>query len=140
MPISLRFVARANNTQWLREVETPPAMSSSGFARVDRPQRASLQIFQIDADDLDRSLSRCRQEGTTFQGALLSALLLSLPTRETLQCLAPINVRKLLPKVIDDFGLYISSGMATLDQNTPTDFWSLARLTRQQVIQAFDLR
>ena len=32
MPISLRFVARANNTQWLREVETPPAMSSSSSA------------------------------------------------------------------------------------------------------------
>ena len=116
----------------------PPAMSSNGVARFDRPQRASLQIFQIDPGELDRILSRCRQEGATFHGALLSALLLSLPGQETLQCLAPINVRRLFTNVIEDFGLYISAGMATLDRNTTPEFWSLARSARQQVMQAFN--
>jgi len=37
-------------------------------------------------------------------------------------------------------GLYISSGMATLDRNAKTDFWSLARSARQQIMQAFDPR
>jgi hypothetical protein len=116
-----------------------PNMGSNGVARFDRPQRASPQIFQIEPDELDRVLLRCRQEGTTFNGALLSALLLSLPGRETLQCLAPINARKLFPNMIEDFGLYISSGMATLDRNTTRDFWSLARSARRQVMQAFNL-
>jgi hypothetical protein len=40
--------------------------------------------------------------------------------------------------VSDDFGLYISSGLATLDRNTPMDFWSLARAARAQVLQAFE--
>jgi len=62
-----------------------PAVSSNGVARFDRPQKASLQIFQTDPGELDRILSRCRQEGTTFHGALLSALLLSLPGQDTLQ-------------------------------------------------------
>lgn len=43
------------------------------------------------------------------------------------------------PSIIEDFGLYISSGMATLDRNATVDFWSLARSARQQVMQAFDL-
>jgi len=92
-------------------------MSSNVASQFDRPQKASFQIFEIDPGELDRILSRCRQEGTILQGALLSALLLTLPGEGTLSCLAPINVRKLLPNVIDDFGLYISSGMATLDRN-----------------------
>jgi hypothetical protein len=41
--------------------------------------------------------------------------------------------------VTEDFGLYISSGMASLDRNGVPDFWSLARSVRQQVMQAFDL-
>jgi hypothetical protein len=115
-----------------------PPMSSNGVARFDRPQKVSVEIFQIDPGALDRILSRCPQEGTTFHGVLLSAFLLSLPGQETLPCLGPINVRKLSPNVIDDFGLYISSGMATLDRNTTPDFWSLARSARQQVMQAFN--
>lgn len=123
----------------LRNQRQRPDMTSTGIARIDRPQKASLQIFQIEPDELDRISSCCRQEGTTFSGALLSALLLSLPGQETLRCLAPINVRKLFPNMIDDFGLYISSGMAILDRNATRDFWSLARSARQQVMQAFDL-
>ena len=116
-----------------------PAMSSNGAARFARPQRASLQIFQIEPDELERILSRCREEGTTLSGAVLSALLLSLPGRETRHCLAPINVRKLFPNVLEDFGLYISSGIAKLDRNTTPDFWTLARSARQQIAQAFNL-
>jgi hypothetical protein len=116
----------------------PPATSSNGLARIDRPQRASLEVFRIGTSELDRILPHCRLENTTFQGALLAALLLSLPGQESLQCLAPINVRRLLPNVTEDFGLYISSGMATLDRNTAPDFWSLARSARQQVMLALD--
>ena len=118
----------------------PPAMSSNVVSQFDRPQKASFQIFEIDPGELDRILSRCRQESTTLHGALLSALLLTLPGEGTLSCLAPINVRKLLPNITDDFGLYISSGMATLNRNALPDFWSLARLARKQVTQAFDPR
>lgn len=121
----------------INQLQRPP-ISSNGVAQVDRPTKACLQIFSIESGELDRILSCCRQEGTTFQGALLSALLLSLPGDETITCLAPINVRKLLPNVIDDFGLYISSGMAILNRNLPADFWSLARSARQQVMQAFN--
>jgi hypothetical protein len=117
----------------------PAAMSSNGAARFERPYKTSLQVFEIGRGELDRILSRCRLENTTFQGALLAALLLSLPGQAAVQCLAPINVRGLLRHVTEDFGLYISSGMAAVDRSSAPDFWSLARSARQQVMQAFDL-
>ena len=131
---ALEDLLRGGATAPMNQLQGPD-MTFNGVARIDRPQRASLEIFQIEPDELDHISSCCRQEGTTFSGALLSALLLSLPGRETLRCLAPINVRKLFPNMIDDFGLYISSGMATLDRNTARDFCSLS----EQVMQAFDL-
>jgi len=112
--------------------------SSNAASQIVRPQKASLQIFELDPGELGRILSSCRREGTTLQGALLSALLLTLPGEGTLSCLAPINVRKLFPNVMEDFGLYISSGMATLDRNTAPEFWSLSRLARRQVMHAVD--
>jgi NRPS condensation-like uncharacterized protein len=135
---ALEDLLRSDDTA--RNQLQPRAMVSNVASQFDRPQKASFQIFELDPGELDHILSRCRQEGTTLHGALLSALLLTLPGEGPLSCLAPINVRQLLPNVIDDFGLYITSGMATLDRNALPDFWSLARLARKQVMQAFDPR
>jgi hypothetical protein len=50
----------------------------------------------------------------------------------------PVNIRRLDSLGVDDFGLYISSGMASLDKKSPGDFWPLARAARRQVLQALD--
>jgi hypothetical protein len=105
---------------------------------VHRPQRPVLQVFELAPDELSRMVEHSRAEGTTLQGVLLAALLLSLPGDGTVQCLCPINIRSLLPGVKEDFGLYISSGMASLDRKAAPDFWSLARLARGQVLQGSD--
>ena len=105
---------------------------------VQRPQRPALQVFELGRDELRRMVEHSRAEGTTFQGALLAALLLSLPGDGTVHCLSPVNIRSLLPGVTEDFGLYISSGMASLDRKAVPGFWSLARLARGQVMQGFD--
>ena len=97
-----------------------------------------MQTLAIGSTELEQVLARCRVENTTLQGALLAALLLSLPAKDTLQCLSPVNIRSLSSVRPDDFGLYISSGMASLDRTSPRDFWSLARSARQQVVRAFD--
>ena len=55
------------------------------------------------------------------------------------RCLAPVNVRSLFPPIEEDFGLYISSGTAGLDGDSPRDFWAVARTAREQVARAVDL-
>ena len=109
---------------------TPPGLES-----LERPV---LQTLAIGSTELEQVLARCRMENATLQGALLAAVLLSLPAQDTLQCLSPVNIRSLGSVRPDDFGLYISSGMASLDRTSPRDFWSLARSARQQVVRAFD--
>jgi hypothetical protein len=117
----------------------PTAANSNEAARLDLPQAPSLRVFEIRPEELTGILSRCRQEGTTFQGAMIAALLLSLRGKEDVRCLSPVNIRSLLPGVTDDFGLFISSGTATLNRNTAPDFWSMARTVREETMQAFDL-
>jgi hypothetical protein len=117
----------------------PPATSFNGFAQMDPPQASSLQVSEIRPNDLSGILSRCRQEGTTFQAGLIAALLRSFPGEEDVRCLSPVNIRSLLPGITEDFGLFISSGTATLNRNTAPDFWSLARTARAETMQAFDL-
>ena len=105
---------------------------------VDRPQKQMVQTLDISSSELERVLARCRDAGTTLQGALLAAVLLSLPEQESVHCLSPVNLRSLSPTVVDDFGLFLSSGMATLDRETAPNFWTVARAARQQVLQALD--
>jgi hypothetical protein len=120
-------------------VAGPPASPVSQVVkRNERPQKGLLQVFEIGPSELSRILDRSRREGTTFQGALLASVLLSMPEEDAVHCLAPINVRRIIPPIAEDFGLYISSGLATLDRNVAMDFWSLARNARAQVMQAFD--
>jgi len=117
----------------------PPVTASNGVARLDLPKAASLQFFEIGPGELNGMLSRCRREGTTFQAAMIAALLLSFHGKETVRCLTPVNIRSLLPGVTEDFGLFISSGTATLNRNIGLDFWSLARTAREEAMQAFDV-
>jgi NRPS condensation-like uncharacterized protein len=117
----------------------PPATNSTGVAQLDPPQAPSLRVFEIRPEELTGILSRCRREGTTVQAAMIAALLLSLRGKADIRCLSPVNIRRLLPGVTDDFGLFISSATATLSRNTAPDFWSLARAAREETMQAFDL-
>ena len=120
-------------------VAGPPSPSVPQVVkRIERPQNGLLQIIEIGPSELSRILDRSRKEGATFQGALLASLLLSMLEEDAVHCLAPINVRRIMPPVAEDLGLYISSGLATLDRNAAMDFWSLARTARAQVMQAFD--
>ena len=117
----------------------PPATNFNGVAQRGLPQAPSLQVFEIKPEELTGILSCCRREGTTFHAAMIAALLLTLRGKEEVRCLSPVNIRSLLPGVTDDFGLFISSGTATLNRNTAPDFWSLARTVREETMQAFDL-
>jgi hypothetical protein len=45
-------------------------------------------------------------------------------------------VRHLCSPIADDFGLYISSGIAVLAEQSALDFWSLARHAKEEVSSA----
>jgi hypothetical protein len=115
-----------------------PPTSSRPSQALEGLQRPVLQTMEIGSRELEHILACCRAANTTLQGALLAAVLLSLPPRENLQCLSPVDIRRLTSLGVDDFGLYISSGMASLDRKAPRDFWPLARAARRQVLLGLD--
>ena len=67
----------------------------------------------------------------------MAAAMISLD-QPVVRCLVPINLRPMCPPIDDDFGLYISSGMANFRDDDAVEFWSLARRARAQLAGAFD--
>jgi hypothetical protein len=122
---------------------TPERWTSiaSEIPRLENPGLPHVGSIDVGPQDLETLLSRCRQEGTTIQGALLAAVLRILRNRNggnsnAARCLAPVSVRELCPPIADDFGLYISSGIAVLQDQSALGFWSLARHARDEVSSA----
>jgi hypothetical protein len=114
---------------------SPPSRRSD--AKLHRPCQPTISSFEIEPRQTATILARCREEQTTLQGALIAAAMISLD-QPVVRCLVPINLRLLCPSVDDDFGLYISSGMASFRRDDAVDFWSLARQARAQLASAFD--
>jgi hypothetical protein len=104
--------------------------------------RGSPQVASMDIEprDLETLLSRCREERTTIQGALLAAVLRETRNGPVSRCLAPVSMRHLCPPIADDSGPYIAAGTAILDGHANSDFWPLARRAREEVINGLDPR
>jgi hypothetical protein len=115
---------------------TSPASGRSD-AKLYRPCQPLILSFEIEPRETATILTRCREEQTTLQGALMAAAMMSLD-QPFARCLVPINLRPLCPSIDDDFGLYISSGMASFRHDDAVDFWPLARHARAQLASAFD--
>jgi hypothetical protein len=114
-----------------------PPHSPSSAGKLRRLGQPMVSSFTIEPDQAQTILTRCKQERTTLQGALIAAAMISLDC-SVVRCLAPISVRQLCPPIEDDFGLYISSGLADFEHQAGLDFWSVARRARTQLIKAFE--
>jgi hypothetical protein len=121
------------------ELPLTSPFSRRSDAKVHRPGQPMISSFQIEPHESEAILTRCREEQTTLQGALMAAAMISL-NRSLVRCLAPINLRQLCPPINDDFGLYISSGIANLEVEGAVDFWPIARHARAQLASAFELQ
>jgi hypothetical protein len=115
---------------------TSPASGRSD-AKLYRPCQPLIFSFKIEPRQTATILTRCREEQTTLQGALMAAAMMSLD-QPFARCLVPINLRPLCPSIDDDFGLYISSGMASFRRDDAVDFWPLARHARAQLASSFN--
>jgi hypothetical protein len=101
---------------------SPPSRRSD--AKLHRPCQPTISSFEIEPRQTATILARCREEQTTLQGALIAAAMISLD-QPVVRCLVPINLRLLCPSVDDDFGLYISSGMASFRRDDALIFGPL---------------
>jgi hypothetical protein len=123
----------------IRQGALPLTLPSSprSDAKLHRPGQPMISTFKIEPHQTATILARCREERTTLQGVLMAAAVISLD-RPVVRCLAPINLRPLCPPIDDDFGLYISSGIASFERDEALDVWNLARQATLQLKTAFE--
>ena len=93
-------------------------------------------------------LSKCRAENTTIQGALCSAMLLSVyekiktekSHKESICCRSYVDLRRRLSPAIDNekLGSFASAVSTFHNINSQTEFWQLAREVKYKVIQGIN--
>ncbi|MCG8315996.1 MAG: condensation domain-containing protein [Pseudomonadales bacterium] len=122
---SAKFVANAGVPSGLRKENEIP---------LDQ-QRVIVEPRFVEAADMKLLLARAKQEGTTMQCVLNTALSLTVardsPTSgiEVTGCTQVIDVRdRLHPPVGEDCGVFAAAGATSLHSiSMDTDFWTLAR-------------
>lgn len=100
-----------------------------------------LRSHELTVRETGALIERCRAEGTTVQGALGAAMLLSLTSTSSreLSLLHIVNLRsRLAPPVGEDVGVYISHVSSRHVVHGETPFWELARDVRHQLVASLD--
>lgn len=101
-----------------------------------RTWRPTILHWSLEAEETNKLILRCREEGATVHGALCAAFLLSIaPSQEiSIKCLSPLNARNyLVPPVGTDMGVYIALPVTTHKLQPQSNFWDIARELRYQI-------
>jgi len=101
-------------------------------------------LSRLDPETSGALLRRCRDEGTTLQGALIAALALAAapalggaPLR--LSCASPVNLRPYLsPPIEAEAGLFMSAVILDLPVPVAEGPWALARHARAETSAALE--
>ncbi len=133
---------------WLLKVLGRVLVKPHTWIEKDAPvnERSTQVLCRVLPQDLTKALvQRTRQEKTTVYGALCAAMLLvarrqmGLP-RARLVCDASINMRALCqpPVAPDAVGMFISSISWMYQVKEDTNFWDLARQTKQRTMRCIE--
>jgi NRPS condensation-like uncharacterized protein len=107
--------------------------------------RPRLHTWSLSAAETISLVHRCQQAQTTVHAAICAAFLLAIAHQRTqkndleesttLKCFSPINLRRFLPAIEEDFGFYFTAYVTT-DTITPDlSLWELAHSIKAQLNQ-----
>ncbi len=107
--------------------------------------RPRLHTWSLSTAETSTIIHRCQQAQTSVHAAICAAFLLAMSSQGTqknefvestpLKCLSPINIRRFLPEIEEDFGFYFT-GSVTTDNITPNlSLWDLAHSIKVQLNQ-----
>lgn len=121
----------------LATIETQPTLPANSHPR--------LHAWSLSTAETREIVHACKQARTSVHAAICAAFLLAIAKQRSVQidlaesnllkCLSPINVRRFLPVIEEDFGHYLTYALTT-DQLTPNlSVWELARSIKTQLDQ-----
>jgi Alcohol acetyltransferase len=107
--------------------------------------RPRLQAWSLSTVETSAIVHACKQAQTSVHAAICAAFLLAIDKQRSVQsnleesislkCLSPINVRRFLPVIEEDFGHYLTYALTT-DRFAPNlTVWELARSIKTQLDQ-----
>jgi NRPS condensation-like uncharacterized protein len=121
----------------LATIETQPKLPANS--------RPRLQAWSLSTAETSEIVNACKQAQTSVHAAICAAFLLAIAKQRSVQsnleesnslnCLSPINVRRFLPVIEEDFGHYLTYALTT-DRIAPNlSIWELARSIKTQIDQ-----
>jgi NRPS condensation-like uncharacterized protein len=123
-----------------------PSLSTTrtrpGLPKNSRPRIHTWSLSKAETIEL---MNKCKEAGTSVHAAICAAFLLaiaeqgspkiSLREPAVLKCLSPIDVRKFLPTIDEDFGFYFTTIVTTSNVTADLSLWDLARQVKDQLHQ-----
>jgi NRPS condensation-like uncharacterized protein len=121
----------------LATIETQPKLPANS--------RPRLQAWSLSTAETSEIVNACKQAQTSVHAAICAAFLLAIAKQRSVQsnleqstslnCLSPINVRRFLPVIEEDFGHYLTYALTT-DRIAPNlSVWELAQSIKTQLDQ-----
>jgi NRPS condensation-like uncharacterized protein len=132
-----------------KKIEQPsfePSLSNTK-TKQELPENSHprLHAWSLSAVETISLVSKCKKAGTSVHAAICAAFLLAIAEQGTpktnlresaaLKCLSPIDVRKFLSTIDEDFGFYFTTIVTTDNVTADLSLWELARSVKDQLNQ-----
>jgi NRPS condensation-like uncharacterized protein len=121
----------------LATIETQPTLPANS--------RPRLHAWSLSTAETSAIVHACKQARTSVHAAICAAFLLAIAKQRSvrsnleestsLKCLSPINVRRFLPVIEEDFGHYLTYALTTDRIDPNLSVWELARSIKTQLDQ-----
>jgi Condensation domain len=107
--------------------------------------RPRLHTWSLSTVETIALIHRCHEAQTSVHAAICAAFLLAMSSQRTqqnefeeftiLKCLSPINIRRFLPVIEEDFGYYFTVSLTTDNITPDLSLWDLAHSIKVQLNQ-----
>jgi hypothetical protein len=123
-----------------RRVSTPRTESSGESSVATFEPELSIENQTIDEITLQKIAAAAKDNETTVHGALMAAILIAGATLHKPWAMGPVNYISPIDNrpfvgAVNEFGLFMTLRSGEFTQGS-SDFWSLARRVRQEIVQA----
>ena len=122
-----------------------PSRSIAIKPKILKNFRPYIHTWSLSKEETITLINKSSQAQTSVHAAICAAFLLTIAERRVLhsnpresaalKCLSPIDIRKFLPLIEEDFGYYFTTLVTTSTITPSPPFWELARSIKEQLNQ-----
>jgi NRPS condensation-like uncharacterized protein len=124
----------------IKETSFEPLLSTTKTKPVlPEKSRPRLHAWSLSKTETIALIDKCKKKQVSVHGTICAAFLLAMSednsSSETLKCLSPVDVRRFLPVIDEDFGFYFTMIVTANTVTSNLSLWELARQVKDQLNQ-----